>query len=62
MAVCKRCKTTVTWAEQRKQYGRLIRAGLELSQAKEAGPRCKKCMTVYLREEKNGTAARIKKS
>jgi hypothetical protein len=48
----KRCKgcggQKVTWAEQRKQYGRAIRHGLTPDEAKALMPRCQKCLTKAL--------------
>lgn len=46
---CRGCGRQIsTWAEQRKQFGRAIKRGLNYEQAKEASPRCQKCMTNYL--------------
>jgi hypothetical protein len=44
---CRDCRYLMTWAEQRKQYGRLMRRGVD--NIKAAQPRCQKCMTKYLR-------------
>ena len=49
---CKGCNYPITWAEQRRQYGRLLRRGLSTDHAKAAGPRCQKCMTKYLGRSK----------
>jgi len=45
---CKDCRRILTWAERRRQYGRLLRRGLTEEQVKGALPRCQKCMTVWL--------------
>ena len=49
---CKGCNYPITWAEQRRQYGRLLKRGLATDQAKAAAPRCQKCMTKYLGENR----------
>jgi hypothetical protein len=45
MSKCLRCESAMTWTEQRKQYGRLMRAG---KPARDISPRCQKCVTLYL--------------
>jgi hypothetical protein len=45
---CLRCKNTMTWAEQRQQYGRLLRSGLPPEAASKLSPQCRKCVTLYL--------------
>jgi hypothetical protein len=35
----------MTWAEQRRQYGRAIRYGLTPQEAKAEMPKCGKCVT-----------------
>jgi hypothetical protein len=45
---CKECKNALTWAEQRKQFGRLIKEGKSPEEAKAAMPRCQKCVTRLL--------------
>jgi hypothetical protein len=35
----------MTWAEQRRQYGRAIRYGLTTQEAKAEMPKCGKCVT-----------------
>lgn len=47
---CKRCRYAITWADQRKQFGRMIKRGLSIDEIKAIQPRCQKCVTVYLRE------------
>lgn len=47
---CQRCGHEITWAESRRQWGRLVRAGLDATEAKSLQPRCQKCSTAYLRE------------
>ena len=48
MAQCRDCRNRVTWAELRRQYGRLVNHGLEPAQAKQILPRCPKCVTAVL--------------
>jgi hypothetical protein len=43
---CLQCGLGMTWAEQRRQYGRLIRKGLNPQDAKAITPLCQKCITV----------------
>jgi hypothetical protein len=38
----------MTWAEQRRQFGRAVRAGLSLDETKQLMPRCQKCTTEAL--------------
>jgi hypothetical protein len=42
---CQRCGTPMTWAEQRRQFGRAIRYGLTVEVAKAEMPKCGKCVT-----------------
>jgi hypothetical protein len=42
---CAGCKYKLTWAEQRKQFGRLLRLGKTQEQAKAIMPRCQTCTT-----------------
>jgi hypothetical protein len=46
---CFACGVAVTWASVKVQYGRAIKRGFSQDQAKEACPRCYRCMTKYLR-------------
>jgi hypothetical protein len=46
---CLQCRYPITWAAQRQQFGRLMRAGFSIAGAKQMMPRCQKCMTVALR-------------
>jgi len=43
---CLRCGLGMTWAEQRRQFGRLIRKGLSPQEVKTIAPLCQKCITV----------------
>jgi hypothetical protein len=43
---CLRCGLGMTWAEQRRQFGRLIRKGLSPQEVKAITPLCQKCITV----------------
>ncbi len=47
---CRQCGQLITWAEQRTQFGRLLRRGWTAGQAKAVLPRCQKCLTWLLRE------------
>lgn len=47
---CKQCRKRMTWAGQRVQYGRLIRAGLDKESAQKVMPKCQKCVTKLLRD------------
>ena len=47
---CRGCGNPITWADQRRQYGRLLRRGLSTEEAKAALPRCQKCVTRWLRD------------
>ena len=51
--------STEAWAEERKQYGRLRRAGLSHETTISLLPRCQKCTTVYLRDRRSMSAAVI---
>lgn len=44
-ARCRRCGYRVTWAEQRKQYARMMQRGLPPHEAKALLPRCQTCTT-----------------
>ena len=46
MNCCKHCGNIMTWAEVRRQYGRLIqKKGRPPEQARELSPLCQKCVT-----------------
>jgi hypothetical protein len=47
---CLGCGLGITWTEQRRQYGRIIRRGLSPETAGHLVPRCQKCVTVLLEE------------
>ena len=49
---CLSCGYPQTWATQRHQFGRLLKAGFSRERAKAVTPRCQKCATVLLREHK----------
>lgn len=49
---CNRCIAIMTWAAQKRQYGRLIRYGLTNDEAKVMLPMCQKCVTQYLNHNK----------
>ena len=46
---CHDCGCPITWAAQRKQYGRLMRLGFTPDQATVGMPRCQKCVTKWLK-------------
>lgn len=46
---CLRCGNLMTWADQKRQYGRLMRAGVSNDKIREVQPRCQKCVTILLR-------------
>lgn len=48
-ARCRDCHNHITWAELRRQYGRLLNRGLTPTEAKQMLPRCPKCVTAALR-------------
>jgi hypothetical protein len=52
MAVCVRCKYSITWAEQRRQFARLMHRGFTIDEAKAAMPRCQVCTTRYMKDAK----------
>lgn len=47
---CKDCQSAMTWAEQRRQFARLLSRGFSREEAKALLPRCQKCVTAALRE------------
>jgi hypothetical protein len=47
---CRSCGNAMTWADQRRQYGRLIQRGLTPQATAELMPRCQKCVTTHLRD------------
>jgi hypothetical protein len=49
-ALCSGCGRQMTWEQQRRQYGRLLRAGKAPVEAKALTPRCQKCVTAAVRE------------
>lgn len=49
--VCARCGHPMTWAEQRRQFGRLMRQGFAADAARQMLPRCQTCMTITLRAD-----------
>jgi hypothetical protein len=46
---CRDCRNLMTWAASRVQYGRALRRGLTVAEAKAAQPRCQKCTTKFLK-------------
>jgi hypothetical protein len=49
MARCRGCGNVVTWAEQRRQFGRLVGWGVTADVAWALLPRCPKCVTSWRR-------------
>jgi len=54
---CLRCQRPMNWAEQKRQFGRLMSIGFTVEEAKQTMPRCQKCMTAHLRETGRSTRA-----
>ena len=50
MIRCKNCHWSMTWSEQRVQYGRLVRKGIKPENIKAIMPRCQKCVTKWMKE------------
>jgi hypothetical protein len=50
MTVCVRCKYSITWSEQRRQFARLMHSGFTIDEAKAAMPRCQVCTTRYMKD------------
>jgi hypothetical protein len=48
---CKRCGTIMTWAANKRQFGRLLHRGVAESDAKDILPSCQKCNTILLRNK-----------
>jgi hypothetical protein len=46
----------MTWAEQRRQFGRLVQKGMALEQVKQLLLRCQKCVTKWLKESQESLA------
>lgn len=49
---CRGCGSRLTWAAQMQQFWRAVNRGASEDVAKAISPRCQKCMTIYLRQEK----------
>ena len=49
---CRGCGYPITWEAQRRQYGRLIRRGMDPEEIKPIVPRCQKCVTQWLKTNK----------
>jgi hypothetical protein len=47
--MCKECQKTMTWAQQRVQWGRLKSKGYTEQEIKDAMPRCQKCLTRWVK-------------
>lgn len=47
--VCLQCGYSITWATQRQQFGRLMRKGFSVEDARKLLPRCQVCLTATLR-------------
>ena len=45
MDQCKKCRNPMTFAEQRRQWGRLVRMGMGHKEAGRMMPLCQKCTT-----------------
>lgn len=51
MTKCLGCQRRMTWAEQRVQFGRLLRRAFTVDQTRRVLPRCQKCVTTWLRSQ-----------
>jgi hypothetical protein len=51
---CLRCGNRMSWSEQRRQFGRLLRRGLTTTDAKALMPRCQTCLTAILGRKRPG--------
>lgn len=49
--------TRLTWADRRRQFGRLVRAGLTEPEAKDAMPLWQKCTSSFIRRSGSGGPA-----
>jgi hypothetical protein len=58
MNKCKVCDKQITWADQRRQFARLIERGFTNEDVKQSGPRCQKCNTVFLGSYRGGHGQR----
>jgi len=47
---CLDCKSGLTWAAQRQQFGRVVKRGHPPELAKQLMPRCGKCVTSLLKK------------
>lgn len=46
---CSVCDNRITWEEQRREFGRLLKGGFSRNQAKAVMPRCCDCVSTLLR-------------
>jgi hypothetical protein len=46
---CQNCNCEMTWSEQKRQFGRMLRKGLSIEDAGRLSPRCSKCVTQFFR-------------
>lgn len=51
------CVNLLTWAEQRRQYGRLFHAGFSLAEIRAVMPICQRCTTAVLASSSPGRHA-----
>ena len=56
---CLDCGREVTWQERRRQFGRVMRAGLTAEEAKALTPRCQKCMTLVLKARRRASVKSV---
>jgi hypothetical protein len=55
-SICRGCgQYGISWSEQRRQYGRMLRRGMSSEAVKGLLPRCQKCVTVLLASETKAT-------
>jgi uncharacterized protein with PIN domain len=56
---CLHCNRELTWAEQRRQFGRVMRTGLTVEEARALLPRCQKCMTLVLEARRRASVKSV---
>jgi hypothetical protein len=55
--VCLRCGYPITWDDQKRQWGRLMRRGVSPEEGKALMPRCQKCNTITIGRKRRGQSA-----
>lgn len=57
---CKSCGCRMTWADSKRQFGRLMKLGFQPEQIKELLPRHQSCMTQKMKTDQIGPYAKTK--